>query len=301
MYPPSLVPSCDLQDMIDETIMIGRHADIENMKRSSRTSHHVGAALNKRQTLHKKPGARKLRASPAGFQNRHPRAQEQHEQQQHHHHHHHRHARLADVVNNNNGGGVVVFAHAGPTNHEHVSSHGCRQTTVLTLHHLKQGVKKELLKSKSGRAEKVTQPNGQSVHSLSKHEHLGQNLNGRIQRNRHSGASGGVSSAKKSDGNCRPKPSPPLQLCNKDGRKLLNVANSVKIVNVYPDGPLPEESLKDAEKVYAGAKFSEPPSPSVLPKPPSHWVGEKGPQHSDSSKEQMTVHLKNLLKVQAKS
>ena len=49
---------------------------------------------------------------------------------------------------------------------------------------------------------------------------------------------------------------------------------------------------------YAGAKFSDPPSPKVLPKPPVHWVSGEGAVSNNSCAE-MTSILKVMLKVQA--
>lgn len=53
-------------------------------------------------------------------------------------------------------------------------------------------------------------------------------------------------------------------------------------------------------QAYAGAKFSEPPSPTLLPKPPQHWFGfdlKTGSAASEFSN--FEVHLKHVLKVSA--
>lgn len=280
--------------MIGETLIQRVESNLDNMKNSKPsglTSHHAGASLNKtRQALLKK-GGRRLRSSPAGLQGRHHHCPQQHP----------KHTgvlrsnptRFTDINNN------TVVAGSKPTVPSNAET-ARTQTTVLTLHQLKQEAKKELLKTKTGRGEKTPQAGGQPLHGFSKHEHTGQNLNARCQKNKHSNAIGSVPSGKRNDNSCRQKPSSPLELYRRGGKKPLSLASNINIVNVSPPAPLTDESLNDGEKIYAGAKFSEPPSPSVLPKPPSHWMGEKAPVHSDNSREQMTVHLKTLLKVQAK-
>lgn len=66
--------------------------------------------------------------------------------------------------------------------------------------------------------------------------------------------------------------------------------------------PIPRRKHRDSvgssspETHYAGPKFSSPPPPSVLPKPPSHWLS-----YSDFKIEPdvaaMTQHLRSLLHV----
>lgn len=58
------------------------------------------------------------------------------------------------------------------------------------------------------------------------------------------------------------------------------------------------ENRTDAAVPYAGPKFSSPPPPSVLPKPPSHWISS--PMHSfDGDIAAMSQHLRMLLRVES--
>ncbi|KAG8231831.1 hypothetical protein J437_LFUL008602 [Ladona fulva] len=69
------------------------------------------------------------------------------------------------------------------------------------------------------------------------------------------------------------------------------------------DSPSKEGSPRVSPTIggfYAGAKFSDPPSPAALPKPPSHWTSCAHMPHGRSEKcVDMTNRLKFLLKVHA--
>lgn len=153
----------------------------------------------------------------------------------------------------------------------------------------------QLLKSKSGRPERSSQLGNPTIYTSSKSEQTPTSVSHRGQKSRCSSAAA-KTSVKKCDNSNRQRP----QFTCKEAKKPFTLADNVSFENLCRPEFVPEDNLKDGEKVYAGPKFSEPPSPSVLPKPPSHWVGENTPPCASDGREQMTSHLKSLLKVSDK-
>jgi hypothetical protein len=73
--------------------------------------------------------------------------------------------------------------------------------------------------------------------------------------------------------------------------------------NTFAQSPLRYDSPRHGSPTnsfYAGAKFSEPPSPASLPKPPSHWTPRlmNSCQQSEACLN-ISNHLKMILNVQA--
>lgn len=88
-----------------------------------------------------------------------------------------------------------------------------------------------------------------------------------------------------------------------DPMPRLSPSNSAKVQkehgrydvkNVSQRTPSPDGQLNG---VYAGAKFSDPPSPTVLPKPPSHWMMRCSFEEPQNNAD-MSSQLKIMLKVQ---
>ncbi|KAK6488425.1 proline-rich nuclear receptor coactivator 1-like [Huso huso] len=291
MYPPS-PPLCDFQVMIGETLAHHVESELDPVENSKPPSYHHYAGANniisKRQALLKK-GGRKARSTPAALQSRH----------HHHPHRNQKHPSLArsnpsrfSDINNMGTGGKSATDCGSATSRVPASS------TAITLHHQKQGAKKEVLKSKPVRTEKSPFSGGQPTHSLNKYEHPVQSLNTTKQKIKHI-TPVKVSPIKRNENSCRLSPAS-LDLYHREGIKIpLNPADYFKSIKVTEAELISEEDHKDGKKNYAGAKFSEPPSPSVLPKPPSHWVGDNTQEHLNPSRALMTVHLKTLLKLHA--
>ena len=105
-------------------------------------------------------------------------------------------------------------------------------------------------------------------------------------------------------GNAVPSPSTPNRdTTNKQQQRVKNIPKTGKAQPSTPSRVQVSPSKSPVvPNAFAGARFQDPPSPKVLPKPPVHWFSNnenREPSFGGSSHFEMANQLKMILKVQA--
>lgn len=156
-----------------------------------------------------------------------------------------------------------------------------------------------MINSNMERYKETISPHSQFVYSVNKTEECFQALNATKKRNKRN-LLPKKASVKRNENSHSQNVFPPegCNILKKEGGKPITPGNNYRSLKIQKVG-LRSITTLQGDQNYAGPKFSEPPSPSVLPKPPSHWVGVHTDYSEDGNKEIMTVHLKTLLKVNA--
>uniref|UniRef100_H0XUA4 Proline rich nuclear receptor coactivator 1 n=1 Tax=Otolemur garnettii TaxID=30611 RepID=H0XUA4_OTOGA len=146
--------------------------------------------------------------------------------------------------------------------------------------------RKEVLKPKMGRSEKTVLPNHQLVRGVCLYEEPGMNR----QKSKYNLPTK-ITSTQRNGGNSWQNSDPSDRIHKQEKKPFKNNQNMKKIYfkkSAYLAEVRPKE-------YYAGAKFAQSPSPSVIPMPPSHWIQSMNEDYSENG-ELMASQFKTLLK-----